>query len=452
MNLLLKGISAFFIVPALAVITSVNTAFAADAEAITEMATKLQLDTVLLIIAAALVMMMQLGFAFLESGICRAKNTINIMMKNFVDISISVIVFCAIGYAFLYGQNPIGLFGTSHFFLSGTTDQDFAFIVFQMMFAATAVTITSGAMAERTKFVGYLVSAVLITGFIYPIAASWVWGGINGGEGWLAGLGFIDFAGASVVHSVGGWVALAGVLIIGSRSGRFNEDGKPTVILGHNLALVAFGGLILWVGWFGFNGGSTVGTDFSIGRVILNTHLGAASGVIGMVTVMKLLKENVLLVSSINGALGGLVSVTAGAAVISPLFAAISGFIGGFIVLFGERLLLKLKLDDVIGAIPVHAFCGVWGTIAAGLFYAEDMFSISRVLVQLYGVAAIFFWSFLTALLVYFLIDMLFGLRVDRRSERRGLDYSEHYEVAYPEFSDVQTHAAKTSIRRSDKG
>jgi len=430
----------------------VSTGYAADAEVVAEMATKLQLDTVLLIVAAALVLFMQLGFAFLESGICRSKNTVNIMMKNFVDISISVLVFCAIGYAFLYGDNPIGLFGASHFFLNGTTDQDFAFIVYQMMFAATAVTITSGAMAERTKFFGYLVSAVLITGFIYPIAASWVWGGINGGQGWLAAMGFIDFAGASVVHSVGGWVALAGIIVLGSRSGRFDEEGKPTVIMGHNLALVAFGGMILWVGWFGFNGGSTVGTDASIGKVVLNTHIGAASGLIGVVLTMKLFKQPVLLVTTVNGALGGLVSITAGAAVISPLYAIIAGLIGGFIVFTGEKLLLRLKLDDVIGAIPVHAFCGIWGTLAAGLFYAEDMFSISRVLVQLYGILAIFFWSFLTALLVYFLIDMIFGLRVDRRSERRGLDYSEHYEVAYPEFTDVQTHAAKTSMTRKENG
>ena len=430
---------------------TVTMAQAQDVEAVTEMATKLQLDTVLLILAAAFVLMMQVGFAFLESGVCRAKNTVNIMMKNFVDISISIIVFCAFGYAFLYGNNPIGLFGTSQFFLIGTDEKDYAFIVYQMMFAATAVTITSGAMAERTKFYGYLISAILITGFIYPIAASWVWGGINGGEGWLSALGFIDFAGGSVVHSVGGWVALAGVIVVGSRSGRFDEEGKPTVILGHNLALVAFGALILWVSWFGFNGGSVVGTDFSIGKVILNTNLSAAGGLIGVVWAMKIFKQPVLLVTTVNGALGGLVSITAGASVMSPAFALLAGFIGGFIVFTGEKLLLKMKLDDVIGAIPVHAFCGTWGTLAAALFYTGDMFSLARILVQIYGILAIFFWSFLTALLIYFLIDMIFGLRVDRRSERRGLDYSEHFEVAYPEFSDVQTHAKKTSLTREMK-
>ena len=408
------------------------------------------LSAVLLVVAAAFVLLMQVGFAFLESGICRSKNTVNIMMKNFVDISVSVLVFWAIGYAFLFGNNPLGLFGTSFFFLNGVASEDYAFVLYQMMFAATAVTITSGAMAERTKFVGYLVSAILITGFIYPIAASWVWGGLGGGSGWLANLGFIDFAGSTVVHSVGGWVALAGIVVLGARSGRFDAEGKPTVILGHNMSLVAFGAMILWVGWFGFNGGSIQSADVSIGAVVLNTHLGAAGGLIGMVLTLKCFRQPVLLVSTVNGALGGLVSITAGAATMTPLFAILAGLIGGFVVFVGERLLLKLRLDDVIGAVPVHAFCGAWGTIAAGLFYAPDMFSVDRVLIQLLGMIVILVWSVLTALLVYLLIDKVFGLRVDRRSERRGLDYTEHYEVAYPEFSNVVTHEEKTSLSRKD--
>ena len=206
------------------------------------------LNATLLVIAASLVLLMQLGFAFLEAGVCRSKNVVNIMMKNFVDISLSVAIFWAVGYAFLYGNNPMGIFGASHFFLTDLPESEFANVVYQMMFAATAVTITSGAMAERTKFFGYLVSAVIITGIIYPIAGSWIWGGVNGGQGWLASLGFIDLAGSSVVHSVGGWVALAGVLVLGARSGRFDENGKPAVILGHNMSYVAFGGMILWVG------------------------------------------------------------------------------------------------------------------------------------------------------------------------------------------------------------
>jgi len=379
--------------------------FSAEAQLVQD-----NLSAIMLAFAAAFVFLMQVGFAFLEAGVCRSKNTVNIMMKNFVDISVSVLVFWAIGFALLFGNNPLGLFGSSYFFLNGLDTKDHAFALYQMMFAATAVTITSGAMAERTKFFGYLVSAVLITGLIYPIAASWVWGGLGGGEGWLAKMGFIDFAGSTVVHSVGGWVALAGIMVLGARSGRFDNDGKPTLILGHNLSFVAFGGIILWIGWFGFNGGSIITADVSIGTVLLNTHL---------------------------------VSITAGAATMTPIYAVIAGFIGGFVVFFGEKLLLKLKLDDVIGAVPVHAFCGVWGTIAAGLFYAGDLFSIDRVIIQLIGIISILIWSLLTALLVYFTIDSVFGLRVDRRTERRGLDYTEHYEVAYPEFSDVITHAEK---------
>lgn len=405
------------------------------------------LNAVLLVVAAAFVLFMQLGFAFLEAGICRSKNVVNIMMKNFVDLGLSVFVFWAVGYAFLFGENLTGLIGTSKFFLMDLTDSDYAFVVFQMMFAATAVTITSGAMAERTKFFGYLLSAVIITGIIYPIAASWVWGGVHGGEGWLSRLGFIDFAGSTVVHSVGGWVALAGVVVVGARTGRFDSDGKPLLILGHNISYVAFGGMILWVGWFGFNGGSIDSADVSIGRIVLITHLGAAGGICGIVLIQKLFKQPVLLVTSINGALGGLVSITAGAGTMAPAFALIAGFVGGMVVFFGERLLLKLQIDDVIGAIPVHAFAGVWGTLAAGIFYAGDLFSIQRILVQLTGITAILLWSLTTAFLIYFVIDKIFGLRVDRRSERRGLDYSEHYEVAYPEFVDVVTHHGKVASK-----
>lgn len=409
---------------------------------------QLNLNAVWLVLCAALVLLMQVGFAFLESGICRAKNTVNIMMKNFVDISISVLAFWAVGYGLLYGASVLGLFGSSHFFLIGLASEDYAFVLYQMMFAATAVTITSGAMAERTKFFGYLVSAVLITALIYPIAGSWVWGGTHGGQGWLAQMGFVDLAGSTVVHSVGGWVALAGVIIIGARTGRFDQDGKPNVILGHNLSLVAFGGMILWIGWFGFNAGSLAGANVSVGKVALITHLGAAGGVFGMVLALKLFREPVLLVSTVNGALGGLVSITAGAATMEPVFAIVAGLIGGMLVYGGERLLLKLKLDDVIGAIPVHAFCGVWGTLAAGIFYSGDLFSVDRMLVQFYGIGAIFVWSFGCALLVYFLIDATVGLRVDARSERRGLDFAEHYEVAFPEFVEVVTHEAKTGVTR----
>ena len=405
---------------------------------------QINLSTVMLMFASALVLLMQLGFAFLESGVCRTKNTVNIMMKNVVDLGFSVTVFWAIGFAFLYGNNSSGLIGFSNFFLIGIPENDYAIVLFHMLFAATAVTITSGAMAERTKFFGYIVSAIMITGFIYPIAASWVWGGEYGGSGWLANLGFIDFAGSSVVHSVGGWVALMGVLVVGARSGRFDQDGKPVMILGHNISYVAFGGIVLWVGWFGFNGGSIINADVSIGKILLVTHLGAAGGIVGSVLIQFLNKQPVFLVTSINGALGGLVSVTAGAATMDPMFGLLAGLVGGIIVYYGEKLLLKLKIDDVIGAIPVHAFGGVWGTIAAGLFYAEDLFSIERVGIQFIGILAIMLWSILTAYAVYASINAIFGLRVERRSERRGLDFTEHYEIAYPEFVEIQTHKGKS--------
>ena len=433
-------------------IAVVLTLFGLDAFAASE-ASVVQdnLNAVLLIVAAALVLLMQLGFAFIEAAVCRSKNVVNIMMKNFVDLGISVIVFWAVGYAFLYGQNITGLIGTSHFFLNGLADADYAFVVYQMMFAATAVTITSGAMAERTKFFGYLMSAVFITGLIYPVAASWVWGGVNGGEGWLSKLGFIDLAGSATVHAVGGWVALVGVVIVGARSGRFDNNGKPILILGHNISYLAFGGMILWFGWFGFNGGSIANADTSIGRVVLVTHMGAAGGICGILLIQKLLKRPILLVKTINGALGGLVSVTAGAGTMSPTWALLAGFMGGLVVYFGDYILLKLRIDDVVGAIPVHAFAGTWGAVAAGIFYAGDLFSIERISVQMLGVMAIIIWSVMTSAVIYMAINTLIGLRVSNRVERRGLDYSEHYEVAYPEFVDVVTHNEKVSIDGVDR-
>jgi Amt family ammonium transporter len=398
----------------------------------------LSLDTVWVATAAALVFFMQAGFALLESGISRSKNSINVIMKNYIDVCVGSLVFWVIGYGLMFGNNPDGWMGTDHFMLSEGSAFDFTTLLFQLMFAATAVTIASGAMAERTHFFGYIIGAIVITALIYPVFGSWVWGGLYGGQGWLARMGFIDFAGSTVVHSIGGWIALAGVIVLGPRLGRFSEKGKSHTIAGHNLTLVALGGFILWFGWFGFNGGSTLGGNADIGLINLNTQLAAAAGAVGTLVTLLILGKPVYLTTIINGSLGGLVAITAGCATMTPGFAIVTGLLVGPVLITSSYLLESMKIDDVVGAIPVHAFCGAWGTLAAGLFKTGDLFNSTQVIVQLIGIGSAFLWAFITAYLMYLVIDKTVGLRTDSISEQRGLDFSEHNEVAYPEFQQEQ--------------
>lgn len=404
---------------------------------------KTEVDTVWVITAAALVFFMQAGFALLESGMSRSKNAVNVVMKNYMDVCIGSIIFWMVGYGLMFGDNATGFFGETHFFPQQLTDMGYSFLLFQTMFAATAVTIASGAMAERTRYHGYLLGALLVSGIIYPVYGSWVWGSYYDGQGWLAELGFIDFAGSTVVHSIGGWVALAGIIVLGPRLGKFSTSGKPRDIPGHNLTLVALGGLILWLGWFGFNGGSTVAADTSIGLIVLNTHLSAAAGAVGAIAMLLLTRQPVLLTQSINGSIGGLVGITAGCATMEPQYAMLTGFIAGMVVVAGARILEFFKLDDVVGAVSVHGFAGAWGTMAAGIFLKGNMFNIEQVFVQFIGVATGFLWAFPLALLMYYAIDKLIGLRASSLDEQRGLDYSEHYEIGYPEFQTELVHKGK---------
>lgn len=397
-------------------------------------------DSVWIVVAGALVFFMQAGFALLESGMSRTKNAINVIMKNFVDASIGSLIFWLVGFGIMFGVNQTGWFGSSHFALDEGSQGDFTFIFFQTMFAATAVTIASGAMAERTRFSAYIFGAVIICALIYPVYGSWVWGSYVEGTGWLSEKGFIDFAGSSVVHSIGGWIALAGVIVLGPRLGRFNEDGTPRDIPGHNLTSVALGGFILWLGWFGFNAGSTVAADESIGLIALNTHLASAAGAVGALITMMLLRKKLLMTLTVNGALAGLVSITAGCASMTPLYAVVTGLIGGAVMIFTTLMLEKMKIDDVVGAIPVHGFAGVWGTLAAGIFYQEQMYNLDIIMVQLIGVAAAFLWAFPIAFIMYFIINKTIGLRIETIGEQRGLDYSEHYEIGYPEFHNESLH------------
>lgn len=409
--------------------------FSATVQAEGEIPTKEAIDVIWLASASALVFFMQAGFALLESGLSRSKNCINVVMKNYTDVCIGSLVFWLLGFGLMFGANPSGWLGTSHFAMQNGESWSFSFLLFQTMFAATAATIASGAMAERVKFSSYLFSTVLITALIYPVFGSWVWGGFFSGEGWLAKLGFIDFAGSTVVHSVGGWCALAAIIVLGPRLGRFSPDGESREIPGHNLNYVALGGFILWFGWFGFNGGSTVSADVSIGLINLNTQLAASAGALGAMLFSLATGRPILVGAVVNGSLAGLVGITAGCATMNPLFAVITGFSASVICQLSERLLVNLKLDDVVGAVSVHGSAGAWGTLCAGAFYNQDMFNLSIILTQLVGIISCFLWTFSAAFIVFKLIHMTIGLRAEAIHEQRGLDFTEHAEVAYPEFS-----------------
>jgi ammonium transporter, Amt family len=402
-------------------------------------------DYVWTLVAAALVFFMQAGFAMVEAGFTRAKNAINIMMKNLMDFSMGTLSFWALGFGLMFGASSSGWLGTSGFFLSdftvGGDPWVLAFWMFQVVFAATAATIVSGAMAERTKFTGYMLYSVFICGIIYPVFGSWAWGGLFHGGGWLEKLGFIDFAGSTVVHSVGGWAALAGAIVLGPRIGKFTKDGNVRPILGHNLPLAALGVFILWLGWFGFNPGSTTAASKDIAMIFVNTNLAAAAGaVLAMLTSwMRIGKPDVGM--SLNGALAGLVAITAPCASVTPLSAVIIGAIAGIIVVLSVFFFDKIKVDDPVGAISVHGVNGAWGTLAAGLFNIGGT-SAKIIGVQLLGIGACFVWTFCTAFVLFKIIDKTVGLRVSADEEREGLDYTEHGGNAYPDF-EVSSYVQK---------
>lgn len=391
-----------------------------------------------ILIAGVLVFFMQAGFALVESGMSRAKNAVNVIMKNYMDVCVCSLIFWVLGYGLMFGSNSTGWWGSSHFLPANLSNWDWTFLFFQMMFAATTTTIASGAMAERVHFHAYLIGACVIAGFIYPVFGSWAWGSYYEGEGWLKAMGFIDFAGSTVVHSMGGWIALAAVIILGPRLGRFSQKGEARLIPGHNLTMVALGGFILWFGWFGFNAGSTLEANTSLGKIALNTHLAACSGALGYMLMSKLYQQSILLTGTVNGSLGGLVGITAGCATMEPLFAIATGVIAGSISFLGPKLLASFKVDDVVDAVSVHGFCGAWGTLAAGLFYAGDMFNADIIGVQLVGITAAFIWGFGIAFCAYFLIDLIVGMRASSLHEQRGLDFTEHAEIGYPEFQDTR--------------
>ncbi len=413
---------------------------------------QLNLNIVWTCLAAFLVFFMQAGFAMVESGFSRAKNVVNIIMKNLMDFSVGTITFFLVGFGLMFGATN-GLFGTTLFGLSGASGSDwnFTFLIFQTVFAATAATIVSGAMAERTKFVSYLIYSFFITLFIYPIFGSWAWGSLLDGNGWLENLptgAFVDFAGSTVVHSVGGWLALAGALALGPRLGKYAHDGTSRAIPGHNIPIAGLGVFILWFGWFGFNAGSTTFGDGEIGRIAVTTNIAAAAGAIAaMFTAWAIFKKPDATMA-LNGALAGLVGITAGCWSLTPFGALWTGLIAGVIVVISVLTLdRKLKIDDPVGAISVHGVCGVWGTLACGLFNAEAVLGldeastglfygggINQMISQIIGAGTAFVWAFGMGLIVFMGIKYTVGLRVTADEEDAGLDVGEHGMEGYPDF------------------
>jgi len=420
-----------------------DTTFAAEDSAMETIKEELQtnINIVWTCIAAFLVFFMQAGFAMVEAGFTRAKNAVNILMKNLMDFSVGTIAFFLIGFGLMFGKSN-GLFGTTLFALGGVepgADWNWTFLIFQTVFAATAATIVSGAMAERTKFVGYLAYSFFITLFIYPVFGSWAWGGLLDGGGWLENLGFLDFAGSTVVHSVGGWLALAGAIVLGPRIGKYGPDGKPKAILGHNIPLAALGVFILWFGWFGFNPGSTTTGDGSIGYIAVTTNLSAAAGAIVAMIVSWIVMKKPDASMALNGALAGLVSITAPCDAVSPISAIIIGMIGGALVVFSVLFIdRKLKVDDPVGAVSVHGVCGLWGTLSVGLFNMETgLFcggGLKQLSVQALGAGAAFAWAFGLGLVLFYGITATIGLRVTAEEEAKGLDIGEHGMEAYAGF------------------
>jgi Amt family ammonium transporter len=400
----------------------------------------ISINNVWVLMAAILVMFMQPGFAMLEAGFTRKKNTANIMMKNLMDFSIGAIIYWIIGYSLMYGETLWGFIGKPDlmFFNSdGIGDYaDKTDILFQTVFAATAATIVSGAMAERTKFHAYFIFSFFITLFIYPVSGHWLWGG-----GWLDEMGFMDFAGSTIVHSVGAWVGLAGAIVIGPRLGKYVNGGKPNAIPGHNLAYGALGVFILWFGWFGFNAGSQLGAAGSentvaIGHIALTTNLSAAAGAVAAMLTAYARYKRPSLSLSLNGALAGLVAITAGADAVSPGSAIIIGLIAGIILVFSVEFFdQKLKVDDPVGAISVHGICGAFGTLMVGIFAIDGGLlyggGFGQLGVQAIGVVAIFGWAFIMGFLLFKALKASGHLRVSKRIEEEGLDIYEHGESVY---------------------
>lgn len=430
------------------------------------MDTTMIIDTLWVFLAAILVFFMNLGFAAVEAGFARSKNTVNILSKNFIVFAVSSLGFMLLGWGLMFGgDNPF--VGTQNLFILGNADLSFydgtltsnvpfwGKFFFQLVFCGTAATIVSGAVAERVKYVAFIIFSFVLTLVIYPIVGHWIWGG-----GWLADLGFLDFAGDTVVHSVGGWAALSGALILGPRIGKYGKDGKAKAIPGHNMSLAVIGLFVLWLGWFGFNPGSTMSfqNPADVMHILLTTNTAAIAAVLTSTITSWIFIGKPDLGMTINGCLAGLVGITGGCAYVSIEASLLIGAIAGIIVVFAVMFFDKIKVDDPVGATSVHLCCGIFGTLCIGLFAKEGVTSLSSknglfygggfelLGVELIGVIAVGAFVFASSSLVWILIKKTIGIRVSREEEISGLDIGEHGNSAYPDFALV---AAETEFLNS---
>lgn len=400
----------------------------------------LTINNLWMMICTGLVFSMHLGFSFLEIGLTRQKNTVNILFKNLFILTIGLLLYYIVGFNLMYPGDFNGFFGFTGFglnppMLDGILDLSYnrgytywTDFLFQAMFAATAATIVSGAVAERIKLNAFMLFTIFYVGLVYPIAGSWKWGG-----GFLHEMGFYDFAGSTLVHSVGGWGALIAIWLLGPRIGKFKPHGKIGAIPGHNVPLATGGVLILWLGWFGFNGGSVLSADPALTSLVLvTTCLSAAAGGISAIMFSTFRYKSYDLTMFLNGILAGLVGITAGADQMAPLDAVFIGVVSGVIVVLGIALLDKLKLDDPVGAVPVHLVCGIWGTLAVGLF--GNLAGWEQFLIQLTGAAIYAVFCLTCAFIIFYSLKKTVGLRIGEKEEVEGLDVHEHGMDSYPDF------------------
>ena len=434
-------------------------------------------DILWLVVAGTLVMFMQAGFAMLETGLTRAKNATNIMAKNLLDFCFGALLFWAVGYCIMYGDDVGGLFGWSSKWVfssalvpggdgSGQAFQESANWYFQMVFAATAATIVSGAMAERTKLIGYLFYSIIISAVLYPITGHWIWGG-----GWLSNLGMRDFAGSTVVHSVGAWAALAGAIMVGPRLGKYAKDGTSRAIPGHNIVLAALGTFILWFGWYGFNPGSTLTQFDGLAYVAVTTTLAAAAGGVVALAVSWMNYGKPDLSMTLNGVIAGLVGITAPCASVAPWAAVVIGAVAGVLVFYSVLFFDQVvKIDDPVGAVSVHGVCGAWGTLSIGLFGSRSIDilywdpntaihnglfyggGLTQLGIQAAGVVAVFAFTFIVALAMFAIIRATVGLRVTDEEQMLGLDIGEHGSNAYPDFQMSSTANTPTGPPADNRG